>query len=147
MSDRPDTLPADRLETNGPPPSLRSSAVARYERKLAELELKIARTKRRIRDESVREQSVREGTVGRAMMSLIEQGVLEPAALALVREEVHKVLTPARARAFIGTPFELPTMPVGTVQEDVATPVAEPDISPVKRSSTTLFGLPRPVPK
>ena len=72
--------------------------------------------------------------VGRAVWALIEQGRLEPSVIALIRDEVRPCLSPGRAAAFIGTVFELPTMPVGSAEQPVksatAVPLAEPDVPP-----------------
>ena len=147
MSDRSETLPADRLSTTGSPRAPRSTAVTRCEQKLAALNLKIAQAKRKLHKESVREQSIREATVGRAVLSLIEQGAFEPAALALVRHEVHKAMTPARFAAFIGTVFEMPAMQGRLVEEKtMPVPSAEPNVTFTKPSPSALFGLPRRQP-
>jgi hypothetical protein len=111
----------------------------------------MAQVKRQLHEASARDQSIREGTVGRAVWALIEQGRLEPSLVDLVRNEMRPAMTPRRAGAFIGTIFELPTMPVGFVPEmaepEVAAPLTESDVPTVKRSPIAPCGLPRRMPK
>jgi hypothetical protein len=151
MSDLPDSHPSDDPMTSGPQHVQRRSAVSRSEHKLAALRLALVQAKRSFHEASVRERSIRERTVGRAVWALIEQGRLEPSVIALIRDEVRPFLSPGRAAAFIGTVFELPTMPVGSAQEPVksatAVSLAEPDIPTATQLPTKPFRLPaRPAP-
>jgi hypothetical protein len=151
MSDLPDTDPANGPVMNGPQRRPRRSAVSHWEQKLAAARLVLAQAKRQLHEASAREQSIREATVGRAVWALIERGQLELSVVALIRDEVRPALTPGRAAAFIGTVFELPALPAGSAQdceEEMAATIAEQEISAVKQSPITLFGLPpRPTPK
>jgi hypothetical protein len=146
MSDLPDSHPSEGPMTSGPQQRHRSSAVSRSEQKVAALRLALVRAKRSYHEASVRERSIREGAVGRAVWRLIEQGRLEPSVMALIRDEVRLFLSPGRTAAFIGTEFELPTMPVGSAQEPAksaaAVAIAEPDVPTATQRSTRPFRLP-----
>lgn len=108
MSNFFDSHPSDDTPTRTSEPQRVQyrSAVARSEQKLAALRLALVQERRRLQEASAREQGIREGTVGRAVWDLIQQGRLEPCAIALIRDEVRAALSPGRASAFIGTIFE-----------------------------------------
>ena len=84
----------------------RRSAVARSEHKLAALRQALVQEKRKLHEAAAREQGLRDRTVGRAVWNLIQHGRLEPAMIALIRDEVRAHLSPARAAAFRNTIFE-----------------------------------------
>ena len=82
------------------------SAVKLAKERLAAVQQKLAREKRRLRDASAREKGIREGAVGRAVWKLVNQGGLEPAVVDLIRAELHGHLSPAQACALVDTIFE-----------------------------------------
>lgn len=84
----------------------RRSAVVQSEKRLAALRLAVVREKRKLHDASAREQAVREGVVGRAVWSLLEQGLLDASVIALIRDEVRSRRTFAQDAAFANTAFE-----------------------------------------
>jgi hypothetical protein len=82
------------------------SAVKLAEERLAAVQQKLAREKRRLREASAREKGIREGVVGRAVWKLVNEGGLEPAVVDLIRAELRGHLTPAEASALADTLFE-----------------------------------------
>jgi hypothetical protein len=143
MSDLSDRRPSDTTPLmKGSHCAQRQSAVSRSEEKLAAARLALVQAKRQLREASVRARSIREGVLGRAVWQLIEQGTLEPCAIALIQDAVRPFLTPARASAFVNTIFELPPMPAGEpANADAPVPLAETGISPTQQL-TTRFRLP-----
>ena len=81
------------------------SAVELAKERLAAVQKKLAREKRRLRDVSVREKGIRERAVGRVVWKLAGRGGLEPAMVDLIRAELHVHLSPAEAAALTGTIF------------------------------------------
>jgi hypothetical protein len=73
--------------------------------RLAAVQKRLAREKRRLRDVSAREKGIREGVVGRAVWNLADRGGLEPAVVDLIRAELRVHLTPAEASALVDTIF------------------------------------------
>lgn len=92
----------------GPNPTPRPkprSPVELAKERLAAVQKKLAREKRRLRDVSAREKGIREGAVGRAVWKLAGRGGLEPAVVDQIRAELHVHLTPAEAAALVDTIF------------------------------------------
>ncbi|QOZ67416.1 hypothetical protein [Bradyrhizobium arachidis] len=101
---RPPDHAADNADST--PREQPRSAVERAQERVAAARLKLAVQERRLRQVSVREQCIREGAVGRAVLDLLDDGVLEKASVDLIRAKVREHFGPAQAAAFSGTLFE-----------------------------------------